>query len=80
MLTNGFVLGAAESAAHSFNGGDIVFQLLMFIILLALLKKYAWGPLMGVMKQREEHIANEIEAAEKAVLKQTNFWKNSAAF
>ena len=38
----------------------------MFIILLALLKKFAWGPLMGIMKQREEHVANEIEAAEKS--------------
>jgi F-type H+-transporting ATPase subunit b len=60
VLTSSFVLGAA------FNGGDIVFQLLMFIILLALLKKYAWGPLMGIMKQREEHIANEIQAAEQS--------------
>lgn len=45
--------------------GNIVFQLVMFIILLALLRKYAFGPLMGMMKQREEHIANEIEAAER---------------
>ncbi|WP_153126351.1 F0F1 ATP synthase subunit B [Peribacillus tepidiphilus] len=63
MLTSGFVLG---SAAGGFNSGDIVYQLLIFIILLALLKKFAWGPLMGIMKQREEHIANEIEAAEKS--------------
>lgn len=61
MLTSNFVLGAA--AAH-FNGGDIIYQLVMFIVLLALLKKFAWGPLMGIMKQREEHVANEIEAAE----------------
>ena len=38
----------------------------MFIILLALLKKFAWGPLMGIMKQREEHVANEIDTAEKS--------------
>ena len=38
----------------------------MFIILLALLKKFAWGPLMGIMKQREDHIASEIDAAEKS--------------
>ena len=44
----------------AFNGGDILFQLVMFIVLLALLKKFAWGPLMGIMKQREEHIASEI--------------------
>ncbi|MBO8175975.1 F0F1 ATP synthase subunit B [Aeribacillus pallidus] len=65
MLTSGFVLGA--SAAHAgVNTGDIVFQLLMFIILLALLKKFAWGPLMGIMKQREEHIASQIDAAENS--------------
>ena len=35
-------------------------NLVMFIILMALLKKFAWGPLMGIMKQREDHIASEI--------------------
>jgi len=54
------VLGSA------FNGGDILFQLAMFIILLALLKKFAWGPLMGIMREREEHIASEIESAEQS--------------
>ncbi len=57
-----FVLGAG---GQGFNGGDIAFQLLMFLLLMFLLRKYAFGPLMGVMKQREEHIANEIEQAEK---------------
>jgi F-type H+-transporting ATPase subunit b len=59
--TNAFVLGAG-----GVNTGDIIFQLVMFIILLALLKKFAWGPLMGIMHERENHIANEIEAAEKS--------------
>jgi F-type H+-transporting ATPase subunit b len=45
----------------------------MFIILLALLKKYAWGPLVGIMKQREDHIANEIEAAEKSRVEANKF-------
>jgi F-type H+-transporting ATPase subunit b len=68
VLTSQFVLGAAE-AGHDvarLNTGDIVFQLIMFIILLALLKKFAWGPLMGIMKQREEHISGEINAAEQS--------------
>ena len=47
------------------NTGDIAYQLFAFIVLLALLKKFAWGPLMGIMKEREQHIANEIDAAEK---------------
>ncbi|MDZ5471812.1 F0F1 ATP synthase subunit B [Bacillus sp. 31A1R] len=63
MLTSSLVLGAAGGG---FNGGDILFQLVMFIILLALLKKFAWGPLMGIMKQREDHIANEINSAEQS--------------
>lgn len=65
MLTGNFVLGVAEAGIH-FNGGDVIFQLLVFLVLLALLKKFAWGPLMGIMQQREEHIANEINAAENS--------------
>jgi F-type H+-transporting ATPase subunit b len=66
VLLNNLVLGAAETAHSGFNGGDILYQLAMFIILLFLLKKFAWGPLMGIMKQREEHIANEINSAEQS--------------
>ncbi|WP_040346590.1 F0F1 ATP synthase subunit B [Neobacillus bataviensis] len=65
MLTSSLVLGAATK--HEFiNTGDIIFQLIMFIILMALLKKFAWGPLMGIMKEREAHVANEITAAENS--------------
>lgn len=59
MLTNSLVLGA------TINVGDALFQLVAFIILLALLKKFAWGPLVGMMKKREDHIAGQIDAAEK---------------
>jgi F-type H+-transporting ATPase subunit b len=62
MLTNAFVLGAGGG----FNEGDVLFQLVMFLILMALLKKFAWGPLMGIMQQREDHIAGEISAAEQS--------------
>ncbi len=62
VLTSHYVLGAATG----FNSGDVIFQLIMFIILLAIVKKFAWGPLMGMMKQREEFVANEIESAEKS--------------
>ncbi|WLR41640.1 F0F1 ATP synthase subunit B [Bacillus carboniphilus] len=44
--------------------GTIIYQLVIFLILLALLKKYAWGPIMDLMKQREDHIASEIDGAE----------------
>lgn len=48
------------------NIWDIAATLFFFILLMALLKKVAWGPLMGIMTQREELIAGEIEAAEKS--------------
>lgn len=65
MLTSSLVLGAAEPHVYF---GNIFFQLIMFLILLFLLKKFAWGPLMGIMKQREDHIANEINSAENSRL------------
>ncbi|MFB5662738.1 F0F1 ATP synthase subunit B [Alteribacillus sp. HJP-4] len=37
----------------------------MFIILLLILRKFAWGPMMNMMKEREEHIAKEVDTAEK---------------
>lgn len=44
--------------------GDMIVQLVMFLILIALVTKFAWRPLMNVMQAREEHIANEIDQAE----------------
>ena len=63
VLTNSLVLG---STAGGFNSGDVLFQLVMFIILMALLKKFAWGPIMGIMKQREDYISSEISTAEES--------------
>lgn len=62
MLSEGLVIAAAQGIAW----GDALYQLLAFLVLMWLLKKFAWGPLMNVMKQREEHVANEIDQAEKA--------------
>ncbi|MBO8156633.1 MAG: F0F1 ATP synthase subunit B [Bacillaceae bacterium] len=56
------ILGAG---AGGFNVGDMLAQLIIFIVLLVLLKKFAWGPIMNMMKERETHIASEIETAEK---------------
>ena len=63
MFLDYLVLGSSEA---KFNSGDVLATLVIFLLLLALLKKFAWGPLMGIMKQREELVANEIEAAETA--------------
>ncbi|CAM4068086.1 ATP F0F1 synthase subunit B [Bacillus manliponensis] len=55
------VLGAGAGMPF----GTVLYTIFIFLILLMLLRKYAWGPLMGMMKEREEHISSEIDAAEK---------------
>lgn len=65
MFLDNLVLAEAAHEA-TLNTGDILATVVVFIVLMALLKKFAWGPLMGVMQQREELVASEIEAAEKA--------------
>lgn len=65
MFFDHLVLGAS---AKFLNAGDILSTLVVFIVLMLLLKKFAWGPLMGVMQQREDLIVSEIEAAENSRL------------
>lgn len=59
--------------------GDMLVQLSFFIVLLALLKKFAWGPLMNKMQEREEYVAGEIEAAEKSRLEAEKASNDAAA-
>ncbi|BAQ09910.1 ATP synthase subunit b [Bacillus sp. OxB-1] len=74
VFLDNFVLLAAEAPNSGFlaslnnrlNLGDIIVTVVFFTILMILLKKFAWGPLMGVMDQRAELIAKEIEEAEKS--------------
>ncbi|MDN7226516.1 F0F1 ATP synthase subunit B [Planococcus liqunii] len=63
MFFDHLVLGAT---GEFLNIGDILATLVIFILLMLLLKKFAWGPLMGVMQQREDLIASEIETAENS--------------
>jgi F-type H+-transporting ATPase subunit b len=44
---------------------NAVYQLVVFLILLMLLKKFAFGPIIAMMQKREEHIANQITSAER---------------
>lgn len=50
---------------NSIQWGTALYQLAMFIILLALLRKYALKPLLGVMERRQQKIAEDLDAAEK---------------
>ena len=56
------LIGADVGGLHI---GNMIVMIIFFLLLLAILKKVAWGPLMDVMEERENFVANEIETAEK---------------
>ena len=46
--------------------GLIIFQVVAFVLLLVLLKKFAWGPILEGLKEREQTIESALLAAEQA--------------
>ena len=46
--------------------GLLFWQLIIFSIVLFLLAKFAWKPITGALHEREDHIAEALNAAEKA--------------
>ena len=46
--------------------GLIFWMVVSFSIILFLLRKFAWKPILGMIKEREESIENALAAAEKA--------------
>ncbi|MEG2254222.1 MAG: F0F1 ATP synthase subunit B, partial [Vagococcus sp.] len=46
----------------------ILFVSVSFLILLLALKKFAWGPVVNMMEERENKIASDIDNAEKSRL------------
>lgn len=52
----------AES--NSLYVGDMIFYLVSLVILMLLVKKFAWGPITKMMQDRADKIANDIDSAE----------------
>ena len=48
------------------NPGTIFWMLIIFGIVLFVLKKFAWKPILNALKEREESIANALNSAEEA--------------
>ena len=46
--------------------GTIIWTTFVFLLLLLLLAKFAWPPILGAVKAREESIRGSLEAAEQA--------------
>ncbi len=55
-----------DKLINEFSFGLFFWQLLLFVALVFLLKKYAWGPILSAVNEREEGIKNALEEADKA--------------
>ena len=51
---------------NDFSIGLFVWQSVLFLSLLFLLRKYAWKPILGAIEEREDGIKNALEAADNA--------------
>ncbi len=51
---------------EDFSLGLFFWQTLLFVLLILLLKKYAWKPILNAVNEREEGIKNALDSAEKA--------------
>ena len=47
--------------------GTLIAQLLIFLVMLGVLYRFAWGPLLRILNQRRARIAQGVEARERAM-------------
>ena len=57
-----------KSSLLSVNPGLIIWQILIFIVLLIILNKIAWKPLLSALHSREQGIKDSIDQSEKLKL------------
>ncbi len=55
-----------DKLLNEFSVGLFIWQTLLFLALLFLLRKFAWGPILSAVNEREEGIKNALAEAEKA--------------
>ncbi|WP_298550579.1 F0F1 ATP synthase subunit B [uncultured Algibacter sp.] len=52
--------------------GLVFWTAITFLVLLFILRKFAWKPILGAVEEREEGIKNALDSAEKAKLEMQN--------
>lgn len=55
-----------ENLLGEFSTGLFIWQTVIFLALLFLLRKFAWKPILGAVQDREESIVSALKSAEKA--------------
>jgi F-type H+-transporting ATPase subunit b len=60
--------GVAVAAAQPYPGdlGQAVAALVIFLVLLAILGRYAWGPIVAQLRRRDDDFQAKVEDAEKS--------------
>ena len=61
-----------EKLLGEFSLGLFIIQTVLFIVLVLLLKKFAWKPILTAINDREEGIIDALDSAEKAKLEMQN--------
>lgn len=57
-----------ERLLDQFSYGLFFWQLIILLIVIVILGKFAWKPIVNALEERENNIANALDAAEKAKL------------
>ena len=55
-----------DKLINDFSFGLFFWQIILFVLLLLLLRKYAWNPILTALNDREEGIQNALDEADKA--------------
>ena len=61
-----------EKLLGEFSIGLFIWQTVLFLALLFLLRKYAWKPILNAVNEREEGIKKALESADNAKLEMEN--------
>lgn len=66
-----------EQLINDFSLGLFVWQAIILLVLILLMVKFAWKPIMASLESREEGIKNALESAEKAKEEMANISANN---
>ena len=57
--------GAGGKGFYAGDLGQAIAAIAIFVVLLLILRKWAWGPIITQLRHREDHIAESVKLAEK---------------
>ena len=61
-----------DQLLHDFSPGLFFMQAIILLILIVLMRKFAWKPILDSLQSREDGIQNALDSAEKAKLEMQN--------